>query len=800
MYAPTPGATGPAPSLPVVAPTATCRQLERLRRLTNYLAAAQLYLQDNVLCRRPLQPEHLKPRLLGHWGTCPGINLIHAGLNRLIVDTDASVLLVTGVGHGAPANLANQWVDGTLAEVYPELTRNHDGLARLVRGFSWPGGFPSHLSPEHPGVIHEGGELGYALAKAFGAAFDNPDLIVACIVGDGEFETGPTAAAWHSTKFLDPVHDGAVLPLLHRNGYKIANPTIPGTMSDAELDHLFRGYGWEPRFVAGDELDAALADALDWAHARIRDLQDQARSGRRPVRPAWPVLVVTSPKGWTGPAEIDGLPVEGTWRSHQVPAADCATNPAHLAIVEAWLRSYRVEELLDEEGAPAADILAVCPQGDRRPGMNPHALGGSRRRPLTLPDLTDVALGLRGRGTVTASALETAGRYLARVIEANAAARNFRIACPDELESNRLGAVLEVTTRAYQWPLAEHDVGHGPDGRVLEILSEHTCQGWLEGYVLTGRHGLFPSYEAFAEIVTGMTNQLAKFLKVAREVPWRPPVSSFNYLLTSEGWRQEHNGYSHQGPGFINTILNKKATVSRVYLPPDANTLLAVLERCLTSTNSINLIVATKQPLPQWLTIEEARAHCAAGAGQWRWAGTAGADEPDVVLAAAGTIPTQEILAAAQLLREDMPTLKTRVVNVVDLLALEHPADHAHGLSEEEFVELFGADCPVIFFFHGYPSAVHELVHHRPAPERFHVAGYLEEGTTEPPFQLLIDNLASRYHLAIRAIQRSRGHASIGGRFVEEYARRIHLARAYARDHGVDPPEIDAWSWTDTVG
>lgn len=786
-----------------MADAATTAGLARFRRLTNYLAAAQLYLRDNVLCTEPLRPEHLKPRLLGHWGTCPGINLIHAGLNRLIVERDLSVLLVTGVGHGAPANLANQWVDGTLAEVYPELARNHDGLARLVRGFSWPGGFPSHLSPEHPGVIHEGGELGYALAKAFGAAFDNPDLVVACIVGDGEFETGPTATAWHSTKFLDPVHDGAVLPLLHRNGYKIANPTIPGTMSTEELSHLFRGYGWRPRFVEADdpdaELDAELAAALDWAHDEIRTIQEEARRGRRPERPAWPVLVVTSPKGWTGPAEVDGVPVAGTWRSHQVPAPDCATNPGHLAVVEAWLRSYRVHELLDPHGAPAADLQALCPTGDRRMGLNPHALGGARRRPLALPDPEEHGLVLRGRGLVRASALETAGRYLAGVVERNAEARNFRIACPDELESNRLGAVLEVTTRAYVWPLRDVDVGHGPDGRVLEILSEHTCQGWLEGYVLTGRHGLFPSYEAFAEIVTGMTNQLAKFLKVAREVPWRPPVSSFNYLLTSEGWRQEHNGYSHQGPGFINTVCNKKATISRIYLPPDANTLLAVLERCLTSTNSINLVVATKQPLWQWLTVGEARAHCAAGAGEWRWAGTAGDDEPDVVLAAAGAIPTQEILAAAQLLRDDMPSLRTRVVNVVDLLALQHPDDHAHGLSEEEFAALFGEDHPVIFFFHGYPSVIHELVHHRPSPGRFHVAGYIEEGTTEPPFQLLIDNLASRYHLAIRAVQRSRGHASIGGRFVEEYTRRIHLARAHARSHGIDPPEIDAWSWSDTV-
>ena len=731
--------------------------LRRLRRLTNYVAAAQIYLRENFLLAEALRPEHVKPRLLGHWGTSPGINLMHAGLNRLIVDTDASVLLVTGVGHGAPANLANQWVDGTLVEIYPELARDRDGLAHLVRTFSWPGGFPSHLSPVHPGVIHEGGELGYALAKSFGAAFDNPDLIVACIVGDGEFETGPTATAWHSTKFLNPATDGAVLPFLHRNGYKIANPSVPGTMSDEELRKLFEGYGWRPRFVGGDDLDASLADALDWAHAEIRTIQSDARTGHPPARPPWPVLVVTSPKGWTGIKELDGLPIEGTWRAHQVPAADCATNPEHLAAVETWLRSYAVDELLDADGAPAADILALCPRGDRRMGWNPHALGGNLRVPLRLPPLEDAAITLRGRGINAASALEVTGRYLADIVGKNAEARNFRIVCPDELESNKLGAVLDVTTRAYEWPLRPVDIGHGRAGRVLEMLSEHNCQGWLEGYILTGRHGLFPSYEAFVEIVTGMANQLAKFLKVARELSWRPPVSSFNYLLTSEGWRQEHNGYSHQGPGFINAMLNKKASVSRVYLPADANTLLAVMERCLTSTNSINLIVASKQPLLQWLTIDEARRHCAAGASEWEWAGTAGRDEPDVVFVAAGAIPTIETLAAVHLLRQDLPDLKTRVVNVVDLLSLEHPDDHPHGLSAEEFTGLFTEERPVVFFFHGYPSAIHELVHHRPAPSRFHVGGYIEEGTTEPPFQLLIDNGVCRYDLAIRALPRFPG-------------------------------------------
>jgi xylulose-5-phosphate/fructose-6-phosphate phosphoketolase len=771
--------------------------LARFRRLTNFVAAAQIYLRDNVTLAEPLQPEHIKPRLLGHWGTSPGINLMHAGLNRLIVDTAAQILLVTGVGHGAPANLANQWVDGTLVEVYPDFAPTRDGLARLVRSFSWPGGLPSHLSPLHPGVIHEGGELGYALAKSFGAAFDNPDLIVACIVGDGEFETGPTATAWHSSKFLNPATDGAVLPFLHRNRYKIANPTVPGTMSDEELRKLFEGYGWRPRFVDGDDLDSSFALALDWAHAEIHTIQGDARAGRPPPRPAWPLIIVTSPKGWTGIKELDGVPIEGTWRAHQVPAADCRTNPGHLAAVEAWLRSYAVEELVDTDGVPAPDILALCPTGELRMGCNPHALGGNVRVPLVLSPIEHSAVRVEHRGVATASALEATGSYLARVISDNASARNFRIVCPDELDSNKLGAVLDVTTRAYEWPLRSVDVGHGRDGRVLEMLSEHNCQGWLEGYVLTGRHGLFPSYEAFVEIVTGMANQLAKFLKVARELSWRPPVSSFNYLLTSEGWRQEHNGYSHQGPGFINAMLNKKASVSRVYLPPDANTLLVVMERCLTSTNSINLVVATKQPLPQWLTIDEARRHCAAGASTWEWASTAGSDEPDIVFAAAGAIPTIETLAAVRLLRNDLPELKTRVVNIVDLLALEPPDEHPHGLSAEEFTHLFTDDRPVVFFFHGYPTAIHELVHHRPNPSRFHVGGYIEEGTTEPPFQLLIDNGVSRYDLAIRALQRSVSHASLGGRLIEEYTRQIHRASDYIREHGTDPPEISEWRWSD---
>lgn len=785
----------------VTRPSVSLGTLQCYRRAANYLSAAQIYLRDNCLLEEPLRPEHLKPRLLGHWGTCPGLNLMYAGLNRLVLDRDAEVLLVTGPGHGAPAGLANLWLEGSLGEVHSDLTHDRAGLFRLVRSFSWPGGFASHLTPELPGQIHEGGELGYALATAFGAAFDNPELTVACIVGDGEAETGPTATAWHSTKFLDPVGDGAVLPMLHLNGYKIASPTIYGTMDDTELRRLFEGFGWRPRIVAAeedlDELDARLADAIDWAHDEIRDLQEGARSsGRRPVRPAWPMLVVRSPKGWTGIDELDGRPIEGSFRSHQVPAIDAAENPAHLARLEEWLRSYRPEELFDEHGRPVPEVLALVPPGDRRIGMNPHGNGGRLRVRLELPRLADHEVDVPSPGGVTLSALEAAGRYLADVVEAGANRRRFLVACPDELESNKLGALLHVTGRRYLWPHSSDDSTLTPDGRVLEVLSEHQCQGWLQGYLLTGRHGVFPCYEAFVEIVDGMANQYAKFLKVARELPWRAPVSSFNYLLTSDGWRQEHNGYSHQGPGFINSMLNKKASVTRIYLPPDANCLLATLERCLTSTDSMNLVVCSKQPLPQWLSMPEARAHCAAGASTWTWASPRDDGDPDVVLAGAGTIPMIEVLAAAHLLREDLPDLRVRVVNVTDLLSLESPADHPHGLSDEEFRTLFTPDRPVIFFFHGYPSAIHQLVHHRPEPERFHVRGYIEEGTTTTPFDLLVANEASRYHLAVAALQRARGMASIGGRLVEEYHQRLLAHRRYILEHGVDPPEVRDWTWS----
>lgn len=777
------------------------KNVDRYWRTANFLSVAQVYLQDNCLLEAPLAADHIKPRLLGHWGTCPGINYLYAGLNGMIRRTGDDTLLITGPGHGAPANLANLWLEGSLAEVDSSFARDRSGLFALVRGFSWPDRLASHLSPRLPGTIHEGGELGYALAKAFGAAFDNPELIVACIVGDGEAETGATATAWHSNKFLDPVGDGAVLPLVHVNGYKIANPTLLGTMSDDEITALFTGYGWRPRVLTVPEHDhlAAhdeLADALAWAHETLRSIQADSRAGARPVRPAWPMVVVRSPKGWTGLAEVDGRRITGSSRTHQVPVGDARSNPEHLALLEQWLRSYQPDELFDQDGLPCKDILDTIPDGPRRMGANRHANGGQLRVPLRLPQLEDHAVDVEHPGGPQTSAMRTTGDYLADVVRANADARNFRVVCPDELLSNRLDAVLDATTRSYQWPVSPDDPGQGTSGRVLEMLSEHNCQGWLEGYLLTGRHGVFPCYEAFVGIIDGMATQHAKFLKVAREVPWRAPVSSFNYLLSSEGWSQEHNGYSHQGPGFINTMLDKKASVARIYLPADANTLLAVMERCLTSTDSINVVVAAKKPLPQWLDLDDARSHCAAGASEWRWAGS-NDGHADVVIASAGAIPTIEALAAADLLRHDMPNLRTRVVNVVDLLSLQHPDDHPHGLSEADFAQLFGdATTPVIFNFHGYPSAVHELVHHRNEPERFHVHGYREEGTTTTPFDLLMSNRASRYHLAIAALQRTPHRASAAGRVIEEYNLRLNNHWHYAREHGEDPPEITDWTWT----
>ncbi|HEX6341995.1 phosphoketolase family protein [Umezawaea sp.] len=764
---------------------------QRYRRACDYAAAAMIYLKDNVLLREPLRREHLKPRLLGHWGTCPGITLLYSGLNGLVRRTGQRTLLVTGPGHGAPAVHANLWLEGTHALSDPALSLDGGGLAELVRRFSWPGGFPSHLSPEVPGVIHEGGELGYALATAFGAALDKPDLLVACLVGDGEAETGPTAGSWHAGKYLDPRTDGAVLPVLHVNGYKISSPTIHGTMDDEELVACFSGAGWSPHVVdvtRADDPDAALAEALDLAHAETAALRERWRPGERAVRP---MLVLRSPKGWGLPEhDTAGKPLEGTFRAHQVPLGAVHEDDAEFALLELWLRSYRPEELFDVDGSPHADLLAELPPEPLRLGRVPEANGGALRRDLPLPDLARFAVDVPEPGGASASPTGTAGEWLAELVRATEDRRDFRVVCPDELESNKLGALLDATDRAFTWPLPDTAEHVAPGGRVMEVLSEHLCQGWLQGYLLTGRHGLFPCYEAFASIVDSMVNQYAKFLKAAGEVPWRASVASLNYLLTSEGWRQEHNGYSHQGPGFLNNLLTKKASVTRVYLPADANTLLVVLRDCLASTDLINLVVASKNEGAQWLDLETAERHCAAGAGVWEWA-CHGDGEPDVVLACAGGTPTVEVLAAASILRDRAPDLTVRVVNVVDLFALAPASRHPHGLSDEEFAACFGDGVPVVFGFHGYPSAVHETLHGRPETERFHVHGYQEEGTTTTPFDLLVGNGMSRHDLAADALRRA-GHDDVAARVLVE---RDELRASAYRD-GVDPEEITGWRWS----
>ena len=774
--------------------------IDRYRRTTNYLAAGQIYLCGNPLLEEPLKTEHIKDRLLGHWGTAPGINLIYQHLNGLIRRTDSQILLITGPGHGAAANLANMYLEGTLTEYFPELTMDRSGLKRLMTWFSWPDRFPSHLSPLYPGVIHEGGELGYALSTAFGAALDNPDLLVACIVGDGEAETGPTAGAWHSNKYLNPATDGAVLPILHLNEFKIANPTIFGSMNDAELRALFVGYGYTPRFVAlSDRIDEDMQDTIGEAYRDIRAMQDRARNGHQDARPAWPMVVMRTPKGWTGPERIDGIRIEGTYHSHQVPAKDAKRNPAHLRILEQWLRSYRPWELFDEQGRPAEDILAQCPKGDRRMALNAHAQGGRMRRLLVLPSQSEQAVITTGRGQETCSNVGQVGMFLREVVRLNSESRNFRIMCPDELESNRLGAVLEATNRQYVWPLPAGTEHTAPDGRVMEMLNEHNCQGWLQGYLLTGRHGIFPCYEAFVHIVDGMMNQYAKFLKSSLEVPWREPISSLNYLLTSEAWRQEHNGYSHQGPGFINNLLTKKGYIYRIYLPPDANSLLVTMQECLHATNSINLVIAGKQPMPQWLTYEEAQDHCRVGASIWPWAGTNDGEEPDILLACSGDNLTLEVLAAASILRNEAPGWRVRIVNVTDLLVLGIPQKYPHGLDELRFQRLFPLRCPVIYNFHGYTAAIKQLLWERPGNDRFDLNGYREEGTTTTPFDMLVKNRCSRYHVVIQAAQkvaaRDPKKAAHAETLVTRYERRLSDHRQFIDEHGMDPAEITEWKW-----
>ncbi|MCQ4634773.1 phosphoketolase family protein [Shinella sp. CPCC 100929] len=771
--------------------------IDRYWRAANYLSVGQIYLMDNPLLREPLKAEHVKPRLLGHWGTTPGLNFIYAHLNRIIRARDADVLYICGPGHGGPGMVANTYLEGTYSQVYPEIGEDEAGLKALFRQFSFPGGIPSHAAPETPGSIHEGGELGYALVHAYGAAFDNPGLVVACVVGDGEAETGPLAAAWHSNKFLSPVSDGTVLPILHLNGYKIANPTVLARLPDEELAHLFTGYGYDPIFVEGHEPQAmhrAMAAALDAAFDRIAAIRAAVKD--EPARrPRWPMIVLRSPKGWTGPKEVDGKMVENHWRSHQVPVSECRTNAAHRDILEAWMRSYDPEDLFDADGRLKPELRALAPTGARRMGASPHANGGVLRKELRTPDIGAYAVAVERPGAVEAQATKILGDYLRDVLRLNAADRNFRVFGPDETASNRLSSVFEATDRVWMAKTLQTDDHLAPEGRVMEVLSEHLCQGWLEGYLLTGRHGFFSCYEAFIHIVDSMFNQHAKWLKVARELPWRSPVSSLNYLLTSHVWRQDHNGFSHQDPGFIDLVANKGADIVRVYLPPDANTLLWVGDHCLRTWNRINVIVAGKQPAPQWLAMDEATRHCEAGLGIWDWAGTEGGLEPDVVMAAAGDVPTMETLAAVDLLRQAVPGLRIRVVNVVDLMALQSPQHHPHGIDDAAFDRIFTRDRPVVFAHHGYPYLIHRLVYKRTNHPNFHVRGFIEEGTTTTPFDMAVMNRLDRYHLAMEAIERLPALAARRPGLIAALEAKLDAHHAYVREHGEDMPEIRDWKW-----
>jgi xylulose-5-phosphate/fructose-6-phosphate phosphoketolase len=776
------------------------RLLDAYWRAANYLSVGQIYLLDNPLLREPLAREHVKPRLLGHFGTAPGLNLVYAHLNRAIRARDLDAIYVTGPGHGGPANVANAYLEGTYAELYPAISEDEEGLRRLFRQFSFPGGIPSHAAPETPGSIHEGGELGYALAHAFGAAFDNPDLVVVCVVGDGEAETGPLAASWHSNKFLDPRTDGAVLPILHLNGYKIANPTVLARIPEAELVALFEGHGYEPLLVSGgfDGEDPAhvhqrFAAALDRALDTIARIRREAREENVTGRPRWPMLVLRTPKGWTGPREVDGKPVEATWRSHQVPLAEVRDDPEHLRQLEAWLRSYRPEELFDEQGRVVPELRELAPAGRRRMSANPHANGGELLRDLVLPDFRDYAVDVTRPGTETAEATRVLGRYLRDVIERNPA--TFRLFGPDETASNRLGDVFDVTGRRWVAETLSTDEGLARDGRVMEILSEHLCQGWLEGYLLTGRHGLFSSYEAFIHVVDSMFNQHAKWLNTTPEIPWRRPIASLNYLLSSHVWRQDHNGFSHQDPGFIDHVVNKKAEVIRVYLPPDANTLLSVGDHCLRSRNYVNVVVAGKQPALTYLSIEDAVTHCTRGLGIWDWASTDEGDEPDVVLGCCGDVPTLETLAAAAILRERLPELRVRVVNVVDLMRLQPESEHPHGASDVEFDALFTTDRPIVFAYHGYPWLLHRLTYRRTNHRNLHVRGYKEEGTTTTPFDMVMLNDLDRFHLVRDVIDRVPGLAVRAAHLRQEMDERRLEARAWTREHGEDHPDVRDWTW-----
>ena len=780
------------------------RLLDAYWRAANYLTVGQIYLQDNPLLREPLAPGHVKPRLLGHWGTSPGLSFIYAHLNRLVTDTDADVIYLAGPGHGGPAIVANVYLEGTYSEIYPDVSKDAAGLRRLFRQFSSPGGIPSHVSVPTPGSIHEGGELGYVLVHAFGAAFDNPELIVAAVVGDGEAETGLLAGSWTGIDFLIPARDGAVLPILHLNGYKIGGPTLLGRSGDDDIVSLLRGHGWEPHVVTGDDpavMHPRFAQVLADCHARIRAIQAEARrpsgGAARATRPRWPVIVLRTPKGWTGPKTVDGVPVEGTFRAHQVPLDRVREDPAHLALLEAWMHSYRPEELFDDDGRLRAELAALAPAGARRLGANPHANGGRLLQPLDLPDFADYALPVPRPATELHGSTRQLGRFMRDIFTRNRSAANFRLFCPDETNSNRLGDVFEVERRCSLLPHTTADDHVAPDGRVMEILSEHCCHGWLEGYLLTGRHGLFASYEAFAMVSASMTVQHAKWLQEAARLPWRAPVASLNILLTSTSWRQDHNGFSHQGPGLIDVVLSKKGTVSRIYLPPDANCLLSVADHCFRSRNYVNLIVIDKQPQLQWLDLETARAHCARGASVWPWAGSADGGAPDVVLAAAGDVPTLEVIAAAWLLRRHAPSLRVRVVNVVDLMTLFAPRFHPHGLSDEAFVALFTEGTPVVFAFHGYQRAVHELIHGRPGAERFHVRGFNEEGTTTTPFDMVVRNGMSRYDLCLEALRRVPQGETQGTALAAHCRAMLDRHRGYIIEHFEDMPEVRDWRWSE---
>ena len=773
------------------------RKMQAYWRAANYLSVGQIYLYANPLLQEPLKLAHIKPRLLGHWGTTPGLNFIYVHFNRLIKKYDFDVVYVAGPGHGGPGLVANTYLEGTYSEIYPHISQTLDGMSRLFKQFSFPGGIPSHVAPETPGSIHEGGELGYSIAHAYGAAFDNPDLLVCCVVGDGEAETGPLAASWHSNKFLNPARDGAVLPILHLNGYKIANPTILGRLSDADLTQLFTGYGYKPHFVEGHEPEAMhqlMATTLDTIVEEIKTIQQKGRAGQLEGLPAWPMIIFRTPKGWTGPKIVDGKPVEGTWRAHQVPVADLS-KPEHLKILEDWMKSYQAQELFDSDGKLNSELRELAPEGNRRMGANPHANGGILLKDLVMPDFRDYAVKVSKPGTSLAEATRVLGIFLRDVMKRNAESKNFRVFGPDETASNRLDALFEVTNKITMEPIEPTDEHLSRDGRVMEVLSEHMCQGWLEGYLLTGRHGFFSCYEAFIHIVDSMFNQHAKWLKVTRNIPWRRPIASLNYLLTSHVWRQDHNGFTHQDPGFIDHVVNKKADIVRVYLPPDANTLLSVADHCLRSRDYVNVIVAGKQPALQYLDMQSAIEHCTAGVGIWDWASTDQGSEPDVVMACAGDVPTLETLAAVDLLRQHFSDIRIRVVNIVDLMTIQPSTEHPHGLSDREFDSIFTTDKPVIFAYHGYPWLIHRLTYRRTNHDNFHVRGYKEEGTTTTPFDMTVLNDLDRFHLAGDVIDRVSRLQRMGAHFKQFLRDKLVEHKQYICDHGDDMPGIRDWKW-----